>query len=87
LKGFCHFCGLAYADEQHSGRKWIESAGMADLQVLFVKMPACRPFHLADNIGRCPAIGLVNGNDDSFRVIFNAVSELVITRKEFFVHY
>jgi len=45
---------------------------MAYLKVLFVEMPAGCPFGLADDIGGCPSVGLVDGDYDSFRVVLDA---------------
>ena len=87
MKGLGQFGGLADADEKHSGRKRVEGAGVADLQVLLVEVSARRPFDLADDIGRGPSVGLVDGNDDSFRVILNALRESGVARKELFVRY
>ena len=51
LERLGQFGGLSDADKQHTCRERVQGAGVADLEVLLVEMPACRPFDLADHIG------------------------------------
>ena len=60
------------AYQQHARRQGIQRTGVTHLQVLFAEMLDSGILNLADHIGRCPAIGLVYREDDSFRVGIDA---------------
>ena len=64
-----------YADEQDAGCKRVERSGVAKLQVFFAEVPDSRILELAYDIGRSPAVRLVNRKDYPFGIIGDIVTE------------
>ncbi len=71
LQRLCLARSGADAYKQDTRGQGIEGPRMSHLQVLLSEVFDCSVLNLSDDIGRCPAVRLVHGKDNSLRIGIN----------------
>ena len=64
-----------YAHQQHPGCQRVQGAGVPHFQFLLSEVSDCGIFDFAYHIGGSPAVGLVDVEDYTFRIILDVVAE------------